>query len=161
MDVTVREASASEIRPLRHAVLRAGLPLETANLAGDLEPSTHHFAAEFQGKIVGCASIVVAQFEGEPAWQVRGMAVAPDCRGGGVGRKLLAAIEEVVRGSGHPLMWCNARVPAIAFYERMGWRVVSDEFEVPHAGPHRKMVKQITLTPPSPGVPVPGDGEES
>src|SRR4051812_7973425 len=105
----VREAGAAEIRPLRHAVLRAGLPMETANFAADLEPSTRHFAAEVDGVIVGCASIVVADWEGEAAWQLRGMAVAPEWRGSGVGRKLLDGVEHVVRGSGRPLMWCNAR----------------------------------------------------
>ena len=43
-----------------------------------------------------------------------------------------------------PLLWCNARTPAVGFYENMRWRVVSAPFEIPTAGPHVKMVKRLT-----------------
>jgi predicted GNAT family N-acyltransferase len=36
-------------------------------------------------------------------------------------------------------VWCNARTPARAFYERAGFRTVSDEFELPEIGPHYVM----------------------
>ena len=41
------------------------------------------------------------------------------------------------------LLWCNARVPYVPFYEAMGWRVVSGQFEIPTAGPHVKMLKRL------------------
>ena len=41
------------------------------------------------------------------------------------------------------LFWCNARVPALRFYQRHGWRIVSDQFDIPTAGPHRKLVKRL------------------
>jgi len=43
------------------------------------------------------------------------------------------------------LLWCNARVPAVGFYESLGWRVVSERFEIPTAGPHVKMVRRLDL----------------
>ena len=71
------------------------------------------------------------------------MAVDVEHRSAGVGRRLLELIEQVVEKSPAQLMWCNARVPAIGFYQRMGWTVVSEEFEVPTAGPHKRMIKQL------------------
>lgn len=38
------------------------------------------------------------------------------------------------------LVWCNARTSAIGFYEKLGWQVVSEPFDVLTAGPHVKMV---------------------
>jgi predicted GNAT family N-acyltransferase len=44
------------------------------------------------------------------------------------------------------LMWCNARSPAVRFYERNGWMLASEEFVIESAGPHFKMV--LKLPPP-------------
>ena len=72
------------------------------------------------------------------------MATAADFRNNGLGREILTFIESDILAS-HPvhLLWCNARVPAARFYQRLGWQVVSDEFEIPTAGPHLRMVKRL------------------
>jgi hypothetical protein len=43
------------------------------------------------------------------------------------------------------LLWCNARrtIPAAGFYQKQGWTIVSDIFEIPTAGPHVKMSKRL------------------
>ena len=46
--------------------------------------------------------------------------------------------------SSPPQLWCNARTPAVGFYQRMGWAVVSDVFEIPTAGPHVRMTKRLS-----------------
>jgi hypothetical protein len=43
-------------------------------------------------------------------------------------------------------IWCNARTPARAFYERGGFRVASDEFELPEIGPHYVMERTSAAT---------------
>jgi GNAT superfamily N-acetyltransferase len=142
-EITVREAELGEILDLRHRVLRAGLPREAASFEGDESDTTKHVAARVDGRVVGCATILLNEWNGEPAWQLRGMAVDEEYRGAGVGRSLLEAIEKLVEGSLIQLIWCNARVPAHGFYRRMGWEVVSGVFDVPTAGPHVKMVKRM------------------
>jgi GNAT superfamily N-acetyltransferase len=78
--------------------------------------------------------------EGKPAFQLRGMAVEPAYQGLGVGRAIIEAAEEQTRQVGIGVLWANCRTPAVPFYERMGWKKISDEFEVEMAGPHFKMV---------------------
>ena len=39
----VRRATAEEVWPLRHAVLRSGLSFDTAKFDGDLDDTTRHF----------------------------------------------------------------------------------------------------------------------
>jgi GNAT superfamily N-acetyltransferase len=78
------------------------------------------------------------------AFQLRGMATEPDSRGLGLGTQLLEwATQHIARSQYVWHYWCNARKPAIGFYQKLGWNVDSDEFDIPTAGPHVKMSKFI------------------
>ena len=141
----IRRASIDEIIDLRHAILRHGLPRETANFPGDDAPTARHYAAVANNKIVGCATLHLNQWNGKPAWQLRGMATSPDFRGGGTGSALVAFFEaEILFDPAAPRqLWCNARVPAAGFYQKLGWQIESDVFDIPTAGPHVKMSKLL------------------
>ena len=146
-EIRVRAGSGNEVIALRQAVLRPGLPREASIYDVDTLPATRHLVAiDAAARVVGCATIFPEPFEGRAdlAWRLRGMAVAPERRGSGVGRKLLMAIDEMMRArTPVPLLWCNARVTAIGFYQRCGWTVVSGEFDVPGIGPHVNMTRQV------------------
>ena len=130
---------------MRHAVLREGLPRETAVFAGDDSADTLHVVAEDSGALVGCATLVASAWQGEPAWQLRGMAVLPSHRRTGVGGLMLKQLLRLARDAAGDVrrMWCNARTPAVGFYERHGWVVASDEFVIETAGPHFKMTLKL------------------
>jgi len=49
----IRVITAEETIPLRHAILRAGLPRETAVFPGDEADSSRHFGAFADGQLVG------------------------------------------------------------------------------------------------------------
>jgi GNAT superfamily N-acetyltransferase len=155
-DVAIRRASLEELVDLRHAVLRHGLPRAAAFFPGDDAATSRHYGAFRDAEVLCCATLHASEWDGEPAWQLRGMATAPGARRQGLGRRLLAVMEADLladaragtpshpRAGGTPiLLWCNARVPALGFYGEMGWRVVSGEFEIPTAGPHVRMVKRL------------------
>jgi GNAT superfamily N-acetyltransferase len=142
--ITIRRGEPDEVIPLRHAILREGLPVETARFDGDDEPTTVHLVAERRGAIVGCVTIVRRPWHDGQAYQLRGMAVDPSAQRAGVGRRLLAEVEAFVRGEGFTSqLWCNARVPAVPFYEAMGCRREGDVFDIPTAGPHVRMHKRL------------------
>ena len=143
--IVVRPAPFADIIALRHAVLRPGRPIETAYFDGDHEPHTVHLAARLvaDDEVVGCATLLPRPHEDTPAWQLRGMATRADLARRGIGTAVLHAAEDLVRGRGGALLWCNARLAAVPFYASAGWRVVSDEFDVPGIGPHHAMVKQL------------------
>jgi len=142
--VQVRRATLAEILALRHAELRPGLPRGTAEFDGDDEPTTVHVGAFSGAEVVGCASWMRRPWHGQPAWQLRGMATRADLVRRGVGRAVLTTSDGLLRdGSDVRLLWCNARVAAIAFYERLGWEVASSVFDVPTVGPHRTMTRRL------------------
>jgi ribosomal protein S18 acetylase RimI-like enzyme len=64
------------------------------------------------------------------------MATDAGARGRGLGGAVLAALIEHAREHGAARVWCNARTPARAFYERAGFHVTSEEFEIAPIGPH-------------------------
>lgn len=143
---TVRPARAEELIDLRHRVLRAGLARESAIFEGDDDPRALHFVAtDADGSVIGCATIVPSRWEDQPSWRLRGMAVDEGSRSKGIGGALLRAVEDSVRTSNGPAphLWCNARTPAVGFYKRHGWAVVSDEFNIETAGPHFKMTRTV------------------
>jgi predicted GNAT family N-acyltransferase len=145
-EIRVRRGAAAEVIDLRHAVLRAGLPRETAVFPGDEKPDAIHVVAEAPGgRIVGCVTLHPSTWNDGRAWQLRGMATNPAVRGTGVGRAMLDLVERCVRSAESPVrqMWCNARVPAAGFYQRDGWVIESEQFEIPSAGPHVRMSKRL------------------
>lgn len=145
--IQVRAASADEVIDLRHAVLRPGSPREAAVFAMDRTAGTQHFAAiAGDGRVVGCVTLAPAErTQGEESIQLRAMAVDESFRGAGVGRRLLAHVDAHVKAlpPPTPLLWCNARVGAIPFYQRCGWTVACDVFEIPPIGPHVRMTRRV------------------
>ncbi|MFA6158141.1 MAG: GNAT family N-acetyltransferase [Candidatus Paceibacterota bacterium] len=150
-DFVIRRVRVEEILDLRHRMLRSNLPFEAARFEGDGDSRTVHFAGFFEGKgdgvIVGaiaCASVMSGVWQGGLAWQLRGMAVDSGYQGHKLGRRLLAFIErDMSETSDIGLFWCNARQSAVAFYEKQGWAIASDLFDIPFAGPHCKMFKEF------------------
>ncbi len=149
----IHRVHVERIIDLRHRVLRNGLPRRMAFFESDDAPTTVHLAAIHVGAmhpasperdaIVGCATVLVNFWDGRPACQLRGMAVDPAYERSGIGRKLLEEVEKVAAGNGVKILWANARTTAIGFYKKLGWTVESEEFEIPTAGPHFKIVKLL------------------
>ena len=139
----IRAVSAEEIRPLRHRVLRPAQALEETVYPGDDLVDTVHLGAFDGDRLVGIASLYREDRAGGPpgGWRLRGMATEPDVRGSGFGAALVAASVEHVAAAGGSELWCNARKVAVGFYERAGFDVVSEEFEIPGIGAHVVMAR--------------------
>lgn len=138
-------ATCSRVLPLRHAVLRKGLPRDAAMYEEDNDPSTLHFAAALKDEVIGCCTLLRSTWNGTPAFQLRGMATHPAWMGKGVGSTLLAHVEATLLSLWSPpvMLWCNARLSARPFYLRQGWQVKSDVFDVPNVGPHHVLIKEL------------------
>jgi GNAT superfamily N-acetyltransferase len=130
--VQVREVTLARTRALRQAVLR---PHESVEDMAAHEPAGGFAVGAFDGEALVSVGFIAA--DGEPgAWRIRGMATEAHARGGGAGRAVLDALVRHALAEGALRVWCNARVGAVPFYERAGFRVTSEEFELPDIGPH-------------------------
>ena len=139
----VRPASTAEVRPLRATVLRPGLPFETSLYPED--PEARHYVIEDGGQVAAVVSFVDQPMAGDARSgdvRFRGMAVAPDRQGQGLGGRLLeeATARETTRGGRR--FWCHARDSAQRFYLAHGFEVIGDGFEIEGIGPHHVMQRE-------------------
>ena len=145
---TLDRVAVDVVIPLRHAVLRPGLPVESARWDGDLDPATRHYAAlDESGEPAACATILLNRYRADAAYQLRGMAVRSDLAGQGLGSALLRYLEAdlTIRPDSPPprLIWANARQIATPFYLSRGYAIASDLFQIEGVGPHYIITKSL------------------
>ena len=136
----VCEVSVTEVRPVRHAVLRPGQPAERLIYPGDDEAL--HFGIHHDDTLVAVASFYQEPIPNTttPAWRIRGMATLLEHRARGHGRRLVEAGLQRIREKNSAPVWCNARTTAAGYYKLLGFKPRGDEFEIPDIGPHFVMV---------------------
>ena len=156
---TVCQISSHLILPLRTRVLRPHFaPEQLAHFEGDDDPRTTHYALRHLSTqtIVGCATLRCAPLLEAPclqlsdqdhalAIQLRGMSIAPEHQGRGLGARLLDAllIDAATRYAPSRIIWCHARQRAASLYARHGFEIVGDLFEIEGVGPHWRMWRAL------------------
>lgn len=148
MSYQVRQVPAEVTYPLRQRVLRPHQAVADLRLDGDDDPDTASLAAvDGTGMVLGTATVRRERCPWLPgrtdAWRLRGMATAPEHQGSGIGTQVLAACIAHIARIGGGLLWCNARTPARAFYERAGFTVHGQEWVDPVIGPHVQMCSEL------------------
>lgn len=146
-DILIRPVGGKDTLALRSTVLRPDLPGGARPYPEDGLEDTRHLGAFLDGALVGCGTILrdpQPEHPDEPAWRVRGMAVAEAARGHGLGGAILdglVAHAEALDGSG--LVWLNGRLAAEAFYRRHGFLPAGDLFDTPPTGWHYRMLRRF------------------
>lgn len=149
MPVRIERVNAAETFALRQRVLRPHQRVEELSLPGDDDPDAGHFAAVDDGAIIGTASVrretAPWAADRQRSWRLRGMATAEGRRNEGIGAELVRAVVDHVRQYGGGLLWCNARTPAVSFYQRAGFVTRGDAWDDPAIGPHIAM--ELSVAP--------------
>lgn len=126
------EIGAAETHPLRRTELRTGTPETEVVFDGDDLPRTFHLGVrDDEHGLIGISTWLERPHRerpGTPAYQLRGMATAPEARGAGVGTALLEAGLRICRDRAATLVWARARVTAVSFYQRHGFEVVGHQY---------------------------------
>lgn len=124
---------------LREDILRKplGLGFTPEELEGE---KTNMLIGAFEEDVMlGCCMLV----EEKPGTiRLRQMAVLNDLQGKGIGRALMNFAENLARDSGYSILSMHARKNSVGFYEKMGYRIASDEF-IEVTIPHYVMEKQL------------------
>ncbi|HEY2427392.1 MAG TPA: GNAT family N-acetyltransferase [Acidimicrobiales bacterium] len=147
MPWAVERVEAGATLALRQRVLRPHQTLaELASADENDDAETAHFAVIEDGDVIGTASVrrqAPPWGSDGPAWRLRGMATAEGRRSQGIGAAVLAAVIDRVRERGGGLLWCNARVPAVPFYQRAGFVTRGESWVEPFIGPHVAMERTV------------------
>ena len=62
-----------------------------------------------------------------------------------LGKQLLKACINHAIHHKADVIWCNARIKAVPFYKREGFKIIGDEFDIPNIGPHYLMAKNLGI----------------
>ncbi|RYU90067.1 GNAT family N-acetyltransferase [Mucilaginibacter terrigena] len=107
---------------LRRDILYPGHYLH--NMEMDEDNHGYHFGAFEDNALVG----VVSLFQNGSDWQFRKLAVVAEVQKKGLGTQLLNYITAFAERENGTRLWCNARLSATGFYEKLGYSKVGTEF---------------------------------
>ena len=71
------------------------------------------------------------------------MASSPKVRGQNFGKKVIDFALEELKKRNVEILWCDARNVALGFYEKMGFTIIGDYYDVPEIGPHKLMYYRL------------------
>lgn len=131
-----------EIRPLRLKILRPGCQEKAVIYSCDTEISCFHIGAKIDKKVVGIATFYEAhhkEITGKKSYRLRGMATDDKLQNQGIGKKVLDYSFDYLRKKGVDLLWCNARLIALNFYKKLGFKTHGELFQIKNIGPHYDM----------------------
>ena len=129
-----------ELIYLRDIMLRKPLDLSFSPEELSSEYSSTHFAAYSNDHDL-LGTLVMKPIDNKTI-KMRQVAVFPFAQKKGVGQKMVAASEIFARENGYSEIVLSARVPAVPFYERLDYLVVSDIYTEVGID-HYKMSKQL------------------
>ncbi|MEY4702488.1 MAG: hypothetical protein RIR96_385 [Bacteroidota bacterium] len=117
---------------LRNNLLRK--PLGLGFDEEELKQEKDHLliAAFDEDEMLGCCMLCKAT---EDTLKLRQMAVLDNLQGKGIGASIMNFAENLARDKGYKKIMMHARDTAIGFYEKLGYKITSDEFievNVPH-----------------------------
>ncbi|TBN05523.1 GNAT family N-acetyltransferase [Hyunsoonleella flava] len=143
----VKQILTKDTYPVRHPVLRSGRPVATCAFGGDDLSSTIHLGLFNEDNIIGVASFMQSKhelFSEKSQYQLRGMAILKPFQGKGLGEIILSHGETLLKEQSIDLIWCNARIIAVNFYKRRGYKTKGTPFDIPNIGQHYIMYKVLT-----------------
>ena len=150
MDIV--EIDPVDTHDLRRHVLRHGTRSDAVVFDGDDQPTTFHLGIRTpDGHVVATSTWLARPYAAEPdrpAHQLRGMAIAPEQQGRGLGTRLLRAGLDMCAERGSEVLWAHARSTALGFYLRHGFTVCGDEYVDAATGlPHVDVAIALVRTP--------------
>jgi len=146
MNILIKRITALETYPVRHPVLRTNRPIETCRFEGDELETTKHYGLFIQEKLVGVTTLMQSSndfFENKHQFQMRGMAILSHHQGQGLGAQLIREVEKNIEDYETAVLWFHARMTAVPFYEKMGFEIKGNSFEIQEIGTHFVMYKNL------------------
>lgn len=133
-----------ETYEIRKKILRKNMDLP-AQFHGDFAKESFHLGLFEEGKLTSIASLVRSDNQNLEGlqYQLRGMATLEEFQGKGYGKSLVLEAEKILKERKIAFIWCNARVSAVHFYYKQGFKSIGQEFDIPQIGGHYVMFKKL------------------
>jgi predicted GNAT family N-acyltransferase len=139
-EIVFGSSEFADERALRDRILRVPLGLALSDDDFEAEKDQLHFGLfAASGELAACV-IAVPTAPGEA--KIRQMAVALEHQGRSHGRMLMLRVEEELSRRGIRHLFLHARIPAVPFYEKIGFEKQGAGF-IEVGIPHVEMTKDI------------------
>ena len=122
----------SQMISLRYTLLRKPLGLSFYDSELEEEKNDFLIGCFDDDKLEGCCLLKETTPD---TLRLRQMAVVSGLQGKGIGKVLLQFAENIARDRGYKKIIMHARKTAVGFYEKLGYKITSPEFEevtIPH-----------------------------
>jgi len=143
----IKLLNINEIKQLRHEVLWPHKPsIADCVIEPDEIETTFHMGVVENNIVVGTSTFLIDindKFDTNNQYRLRAMATSPTVRGKQIGRKIIEASIEKLKNMGVDLLWCDARLEATGFYEKLGLQMKGEIYDVPNIGPHKLMYLEL------------------
>lgn len=125
---------------LRYAVLRQPWDKPKDTATDELELSSINAFICQDGEVIACGRL---QDNGNGLGQIRYMAVHPNYQGKGLGKLIVAKLEEQAKAIGLIALELQARENALEFYKSQGYEVKEPSFKLWDIIQHYLMAKEL------------------
>ncbi len=142
--IEIKLISPEDTYKIRRVILRKNIPLSEKS-EGDFDKDTFHLGAFIEGELISVATLIKNEssfFEGSQ-YRLRGMATSENYQGKGLGKKLILKAEEILKERKVDVLWFNARIVALEFYKKLGYKIIGEEFDIQFIGTHYTMSKKF------------------
>ena len=146
LKIEIKKIDAEEIRSLRHSELRKGQDFIETSYLKDHDRSTFHMACIIDNRAVSCATFYPEKSiktQSRNAYRLRGMVTDINFQRKGYASELMKESFKELKKRQCDMLWCNARLVAIDFYNSVEFKVAGDLFDIEGIGPHYYMYKEI------------------
>ena len=144
---SIKLISSQETYPLRLEVLwRHFDELNQCGIDIDEAKGTFHVGVFKDGEIVSVGTFLIQKnnkFDEQSQYRLRAMASSPKVRGEGFGQRLIDFAIKELQNRETEILWCDARKIALGFYQKIGFTVIGNYYDVPKIGPHKLMYYKI------------------
>lgn len=138
-----KQIKPEQTQPLRHLVLWSHIEKkENCTIDIDHRDDAFHLGVFLSDELVAVGSFFATptpKLEATNQYQLRALATHPSYRGMGAGEAIIARSLEILREKNQDVLWCNARIKSVGFYEHMGFCQIDELYELPHVGYHKLM----------------------
>jgi len=144
----IKELEIADVKQLRYKVLwQHKESSEDCVIEPDELDTTFHIGAVKNNTVVGTSTFIIDpiaiglkdEFDTKNQYRLRAMATDSSARGEGVGKQIIEFAIEKLKEMNVELLWCDARLKATGFYDKMGFKTLGDVYDVPEIGPHKLM----------------------
>jgi len=144
--ILVKLIQAKDCYSIRQQILWQHKTVAGCGIDIDEQEGSFHLGAFLNNELVCIGSFFKqhnSNFPQAKQYRLRAMATLPSAQKKGTAKSLVEFAVQKLQSENIDLLWCDARIVATGFYEKLGFSIKGDSYEIPIIGSHYLMYKKL------------------